>query len=75
VTSRMTPQCAYCAHYRSPIGSGGESQTCAAFPDGIPDDMWSNRFDHRRPFDGDGGVLWEPVVEGKGFPEWVLRQE
>lgn len=28
--------------------------TCAAFPNGIPTPILTNRFDHRRPWNGDG---------------------
>lgn len=40
------PQCMYCVHWRPgqdhPLGL----QTCAAFPDGIPDEIWSNEQIH-----------------------------
>lgn len=29
---------------------------CAAFPDGIPDDIFPDGFDHRSPYPGDGGI-------------------
>jgi hypothetical protein len=32
------------------------SRACAAFPDGIPDEIWSEGFDHTQPFEGDGGL-------------------
>ncbi|MDT9692493.1 hypothetical protein Q5762_30025 [Streptomyces sp. P9(2023)] len=35
-----------------------------AFPDGIPGDISPGGFDHRRPYPGDGGVLFE-LKEGK----------
>jgi hypothetical protein len=33
--------------------------TCDAFPEGIPDDILWNKFDHRKPHDGDHGVRYE----------------
>ena len=35
-------------------------RVCSAFPDGIPDAIYIGGFDHRQPFPGDGGVLYEP---------------
>lgn len=32
---------------------------CEAFPDGIPDEVLVDGFDHRLPFPGDGGVRFE----------------
>lgn len=34
---------------------------CAAFPAGIPDEIFSGQFDHRKAYDGDGGIRWEPA--------------
>jgi hypothetical protein len=48
-------------------------QTCTAFPDRIPDDIWWNRVDHREPVDGDQGIQWEPRHEGVQFPDWAMQ--
>ncbi|MEU9999208.1 hypothetical protein [Streptomyces sp. NPDC050848] len=37
---------------------------CAAFPESIPGDIAPGGFDHRRPYPGDGGVLFE-LKDGK----------
>lgn len=38
-------QCVYCKHLISgPFGAG-----CGAFPSAIPEEIVTNRFDHRRP--------------------------
>lgn len=42
----------------------GLSPSCAAFPDGIPDEIWAGGFDHRKPHEGDGGIRFE-LARGK----------
>lgn len=78
MTSRPFPsQCSLsCKHWISPLDVGdgsGEVQTCTAFPGGIPDAIWWNRFDHRQPFLGDGGIRWES--NGAAFPDWAMNDE
>lgn len=34
--------------------------TCRAFPGGIPLAILMDRFDHRLPYPGDGGITWTP---------------
>jgi len=65
------PQCLSCARWRSPLMTGGTTQTCESYPDGIPDQIWTGRADHRQPFTGDNGLHWEPR-EGAKFPEEAL---
>lgn len=50
--------CDHCKHRRS-------EETCAAFPDGIPSRFIGFHFnaDHRRPFEGDNGIQFEPKDE------------
>jgi hypothetical protein len=67
MTVRPLPQCATCLHLEV-----DPEQTCTAFPDGIPDDIWWNRFDHRQPHSGDHGVGWEPL-DGAEFPDWAMN--
>ena len=58
------PICLLCKHYRQ-AQDWGEPNTCAAFPDGIPEDIELGGFDHRKPFEGDRGFRFElkPGVE------------
>ncbi len=53
----ITPQCLACRHLRD---GRDPAMACAAFPSGIPDAILTNRHDHRQPFEGDGGVRFEP---------------
>lgn len=74
MTTRLQAQCATCARYRSPFSSenttGLAGPFCAAFPDSIPQQIWTNRADHRQPFENDHGLRWES--SGESFPEWAM---
>lgn len=67
-----TSQCGTCVHFRSPFSQKdfGGGPFCAAFPDGIPDEIYDNLVDHRRSVDGDHGVRWEPDGD-VSFPDWA----
>jgi hypothetical protein len=53
MTTYLTPMCYSCVHLNP-----GEL-TCTAFPQGIPDEILDGRVDHRKPMEGDGGILFE----------------
>lgn len=52
-------QCAFCRHKLA-------GPYCDAYPegDGIPEAILLNQHDHREPYVGDGGVLYEEVLDG-----------
>ena len=52
-------QCWKCKHYRGPAGG----ETCAAFPDEIPDAILMYEHDHRKPYPGDNGIRFEAVED------------
>ncbi len=47
--------CGRCSHY--PLGSG--KMICPAFPDGIPMAIWMGENDHKQPYKGDHGIMFE----------------
>ena len=58
----ISTQCSRCRHWEA-------GNLCLAFRDGIPDAIWENRHDHRDPYEGDGGIRFEPIAEpGGGRP-------
>ena len=48
--------CATCAHRRSAL-------TCDAFPERIPRPILAGQVRHVEPYEGDGGVQYEPTAE------------
>ncbi len=51
--------CTLCAHLHDSHDRPGN---CHAFPDGIPREIWMGDNNHREPYEGDGGVLYESVA-------------
>ena len=49
-------QCAFCKHYK---GNKGVTCLCTAFPEGVPEEIINNKFDHRHSYPGDHGIRWE----------------
>lgn len=65
-------QCRACRHFQGYSQEDGtersEQLICAAFQDGIPDEINFNEVDHRQEVDGDGGLRWEPRREDSVHP-------
>ena len=54
--SNRPPQCTRCAKL---IRETDHDMRCLAFPEGIPDELFSSAYDHREPYPGDHGILFE----------------
>lgn len=52
-----SPVCTFCKNYIS----GREIRKCRAFPDGIPDEIWTGENDHTKPYKGDHGIQFEHI--------------
>lgn len=54
--------CTMCKHYEpknsKPVKEG---QICTAFSNGIPDEIWLGKNDHKNPYKGDHGIQFEKV--------------
>jgi hypothetical protein len=64
----MHPQCLCCKHSRNFIieNSANEDSSvhrCYAFPEGIPDDIFNSKFNHRFEYPGDKGIRFEAQDE------------
>ena len=78
--------CNFCTHRHPLPNRAGQPWTCAAFPDGIPQDIIRSRVDHRKPHAGDHGIQFElregakeptlifDVLDGTFDARWKARQ-
>ena len=55
MTGKSLSACFDCGHFR-----GARIATCDAFPEQIPERIWSGKFHHDKAFPGDGGILFQP---------------
>ena len=72
----VPPICLMCERFKSGFGHPEGMPTCAAFPDGIPDEIFYGGFDHRQPLRNES-VLFK-LKEGReeDLEEWdALRLE
>ncbi len=56
MTTIAPPICVGCKHLRGDL----RDPKCDAFPQRIPVDILLSKADHRRPFEGDNGIQFEP---------------
>lgn len=57
MTVPTRPDCLSCIHYND-FDEEQEAVTCAAFPQGIPADIYFEAVPHREPRNGDGGITF-----------------
>ena len=57
-------RCLACKHVRE-LSDHDVPTYCSAFPNGIPTEIASGKFDHRKPHPDDGGIVFdvEPAFE------------
>ncbi len=58
---RIATMCFKCKHFDRQ--SNGIKPLCTAFPEGIPSAIFTEGFDHRKPYDGDNGIRFEAKSE------------
>ena len=58
-TRVFSPVCNGCRH----LVRDYNQRRCAAFPEGIPSEIWLGEHDHRQPYPGDHGIQFAKMTE------------
>jgi len=56
MVSNFPPQCNTCANL---IREWGTDFRCRAFPEGVPEALYTSVADHTQPYPGDNGIRYE----------------
>src|SRR5215211_1126848 len=69
----ISPTCDGCRHRDWLPRVWRLHHTCAAFPDGIPLEIWNGKCEHSEPYPGDHGIRFEPMTEDdeRACNEWL----